>query len=596
MRRKESTVLPERFHSSGILSVFRLSVILLGLFNAAGVCLYADECVWRDSADNFTGNYIESMQSGDYGEALGYAYRIRNIASSISGQSLKMLADSYIGQAYLAWDQYDSAYAYLSESLDIWKNGADTSSSEREHAAIYSSLNGLGIYSIVKDMDYGKAVEYFLTGMRLAEENGSYYHYGVLGSNLVYAYNLRQDTSGLAYAREIYGYGKRSDNRYLVFTGSSTSAMMFYLKGDIDSAYRYAGEAVRLADNYSDKAGVYALYGDILNSKGNDVAAEKYYLKALDASDGTSTTTVISIYLSYGLFLLHSGRYGEALSILDSGIELSDSTDNRIFAYRLYLAESEACERLGQYRSALDMYKQFHFNSQEVMDLQRERTLNEMARKYEKEKHEREIQQNNLTIVRKNKALLTALFIIVLILAVLGMIWLMYRHKNRMYSRIARQYKEAIDKEKSLERKIDILEDKLRSCSPSTYPVTDKNEELYDKLEYLMRKDRVYREKSLTRDRVAQMLGTNRTYLSQIINEKTGMSFVYYINSYRIEEALEILSDPDSDIPLKAMSMDLGFSSLTTFYAFFQKKVGMTPAKYRDEVRHLSDSTNCRTR
>lgn len=548
------------------------------------------------SVDTLTERYISSMQSGNYRRALEYAYEIRTLASGSLRLPDKMLADSYIGQAYLAGDKYDSAYAYLTESLDIWKMSGDTCSSGREYAAVYSSLNGLGIYSIVREMNYGKAVEYFLTGMRLAEENNSYYHYAVLGSNLVYTYNLRQDTSGLAYAREIYRYGRRAGNGYLIFTGSSTSAMMFYLKNDLDSAVKYAEEAVRLAGQYSDKAGVYALYGDILQYKGNDVAAGKYYRQALSSIGGTSTTTAISIYLSYGQFLLHGGKYAEALEYLEKGLELADSTDNHIFTYRLYLAESEAYERLGDYSHALDLYKQFHFNSQEALDLQMERTLNELTRKYENEKHEKEIQQNSLTIVRKNKALTTAVFIIVLVLAGSGMIWVMYRHKNRMYSRIARQYKDAIGKERSLEMKIDMLEQKLKACSPSSSPVIDRNEEIFDRLEHIMRKDKVYHEKGLTRDKVAQMLGTNRTYLSQIINERTGMSFVYYVNSLRIDEALEILSDPDNDAPLKAVSLDLGFSSMTSFYTFFQRKVGMTPAKYRDEVRQLSDSTNCRTR
>lgn len=548
------------------------------------------------SVDTLTERYIGCMQAGNYTEALEYAYGIRTAALDSHRLPVKMLADSYIGQAYLAGDQYDSAYAYLTESLDIWKMSGDTCGSGREYAAVCSSLNGLGIYSIVKEMNYSRAVEYFLTGMRLAEENDSYYHYAVLGSNLVYTYNLRQDTAGLAYAREIYRYGKQAGNQYLVFTGSSTSAMMFYLRNDLDSAQKYAAEAVRLAEQYSDKAGVYALYGDILQDKGNNVAAGKSYRQALNSIGGTSTTTAISIYLSYGQFLLHSGKYADALAFLEKGLRLADSTDNHIFTYRLYLAESEAYERLGNYGQALDLYKQFHFNSQEAFDLQMERKLNELTRKYEQEKHEKEIQQNSLTIVRKNKALMTAVFIMVLILAGSGMIWAMYRHKNRMYSRIARQYKEAIDKERSLERKIDMLEQKLNACSPSTYPVIDRNEEIFDRLEHIMRKDKVYHEKGLTRDKVAQMLGTNRTYLSQIINERTGMSFVYYVNSLRIDEALEILSDPDNDAPLKAVSLDLGFSSMTSFYTFFQRKVGMTPAKYREEVRQLSDSTNCRTR
>ena len=304
-----------------------------------------------------TDGYIHSMQSGDYTGALKSAVALRSTAQMRQDLSLKMLADSYIGQSYLAMDEYDSAYVYLSESLSLWNGQDSLFSDESECQAVYAALNGLGIYSIVRDMNYEKAVEYFLQGLKLAEERSSYYHYAVLGSNLVYTFNLRQDTSGLAYAREIYRYGRLAGNDYLVFTGSSTSAMMFYLKGDLDSARRYAREAVRLADRYSDKAQVYALYGDILHDEGNDIEAEKYYVDALGSSGTASTTAAVSIYLSYGNFLLDCGRYNEAVGILERGVRISDSTDNHIFLHRLYLAESEAYSRQGEYRKAWELFK-----------------------------------------------------------------------------------------------------------------------------------------------------------------------------------------------------------------------------------------------
>lgn len=591
MPRRGLTALPAHCPDGlSFLRRFSAAVLLLCV-----IVLYAR--AQDSSVIMLTTGYVNSMQSGDYAGALRKASDIRMSEQARKDSSWRMLADSYIGQAYLAMDCYDSAYVYLTESLNLWNTGDSLARGDREYQAVYAALNGLGIYSIVRDMNYEQAADFLLRGMNLAEERSSYYHYAVLGSNLVYACNLRQDTTGLAYARDIYNYGRQAGNDYLVFTGSSTSAMMFYLKGNLDSAHRYAREAVRLADRYSDKAQVYALYGDILHDEGNDIVAEKYYVEAIGSAETVSTTAAISIYLSYGNFLLESGRYVEAVPVLDRGIRMSDSTDNRIFLHRLYLAESEAYGRMGEYRKALELYKLYHFNSQEVQDLQRERVLNDLTRKYEKEKHERQIQQSHLTIMQKNRALLISVFVIALILAVLGMMWLMYRHKNRLYAKIVRQYKEAIDNEKAQELRIEELEDKLEALSHEPAPsFSDRNEKLFDMLGKLMRKDKVYREKGLTREKVAALLGTNRTYLSQIINEKTGMSFIYYINSFRIDEALEILSNPDEDIPLKALSQDLGFSSLTTFYTFFQKKVGMTPAKYREEVRRISNTTNCRTR
>lgn len=50
---------------------------------------------------------------------------------------------------------------------------------------------------------------------------------------------------------------------------------------------------------------------------------------------------------------------------------------------------------------------------------------------------------------------------------------------------------------------------------------------------------------------MADLLGTNRTYLSQVINEQTQQNFTQYINNYRINEAIRLLSDPKQIFPLR---------------------------------------------
>ena len=108
-----------------------------------------------------------------------------------------------------------------------------------------------------------------------------------------------------------------------------------------------------------------------------------------------------------------------------------------------------------------------------------------------------------------------------------------------------------------------------------------------------MKTEHSYRQRDLTVEKVAKMIGTNRTYLSKAINEKTALSFNYYINSYRIQEAVWLLSDPGNDIPLKTLSYELGFHSLSTFYKLFNDVVGMPPSKFREKaVAGQAESTD----
>lgn len=155
---------------------------------------------------------------------------------------------------------------------------------------------------------------------------------------------------------------------------------------------------------------------------------------------------------------------------------------------------------------------------------------------------------------------------------------------------IALRYKASVDREKQLQQRIDELSSLSQpSLAPSgkysnSSLTEDSGSELFGRLESLMRDGRLYCEKNLTRERVAEALGSNRTYLSQVINDKAGCSFFQYINSFRTEEAIRQLSDPSNTIPLKALADELGFSSVSAFYKSFQEKVGMPPAKYREKI------------
>lgn len=61
-----------------------------------------------------------------------------------------------------------------------------------------------------------------------------------------------------------------------------------------------------------------------------------------------------------------------------------------------------------------------------------------------------------------------------------------------------------------------------------------------------MREEKIYKDNSITKDKIADLLGTNRTYLSRIINEQSKQSFTHYVNSFRIEEAIRLLSNPQT--------------------------------------------------
>lgn len=119
--------------------------------------------------------------------------------------------------------------------------------------------------------------------------------------------------------------------------------------------------------------------------------------------------------------------------------------------------------------------------------------------------------------------------------------------------------------------------------SPLT--IQTKNE-ILSGLDRLMSEEKLYLNSSLNLGDVAQKLSVVPRYLSQVINELRGQNFYDFVNSYRIEEAKKVLSDP-AYIEEKILSVlyECGFNSKSVFNTVFKKYTGLTPSMYRRKFR-----------
>jgi len=80
---------------------------------------------------------------------------------------------------------------------------------------------------------------------------------------------------------------------------------------------------------------------------------------------------------------------------------------------------------------------------------------------------------------------------------------------------------------------------------------------------------------------VSLVLDINPNRLSQAINEKTGLNFKDYINSFRVEESKLLLSSPEfQKLTIEAIAEKAGFYSKSPFYSAFKKHTGMTPKEF----------------
>ena len=105
------------------------------------------------------------------------------------------------------------------------------------------------------------------------------------------------------------------------------------------------------------------------------------------------------------------------------------------------------------------------------------------------------------------------------------------------------------------------------------------------KLLKYMEESKAYLDSELTINTFSKQVKIPPYYLSQIINQHLNCNFIDFINSYRINEVKEKLSDSSlNNYTVMAIAYESGFNSKTAFYTTFKKNVKKTPSQFRREA------------
>ena len=111
----------------------------------------------------------------------------------------------------------------------------------------------------------------------------------------------------------------------------------------------------------------------------------------------------------------------------------------------------------------------------------------------------------------------------------------------------------------------------------------EMSEVYYCRLMEIMKNKKPYLKNDLTLQSLASLLSISNHHLSQVINEKLNQNFFEFVNSYRIEEAKALLSDPKKNhLTMAAVAFEAGFNSVSSFNTVFKKLTNITPSGFRN--------------
>ena len=84
----------------------------------------------------------------------------------------------------------------------------------------------------------------------------------------------------------------------------------------------------------------------------------------------------------------------------------------------------------------------------------------------------------------------------------------------------------------------------------------------------------------LSQQAMADKAGISKDYFSRIFKNVTGMNYSKWLNTIRLEKAIELLLE--KDMSLTQVAMLSGFHSISSFNRVFFEEKGMSPSEYRN--------------
>ncbi|MBF4465809.1 AraC family transcriptional regulator [Flavobacterium sp. LC2016-12] len=140
---------------------------------------------------------------------------------------------------------------------------------------------------------------------------------------------------------------------------------------------------------------------------------------------------------------------------------------------------------------------------------------------------------------------------------------------------------------RTIDSKLKLVQDIISEEKNSVQFANEKehhNEELL-KLQHYMMEEKPFLSSSLTIQDISAAIEIPVRDLSLLINHTLEQHFYDFVNTYRVECAMDILKDDSkSKLTILEILYDVGFNSKSSFNTAFKKHTGYTPTAYRKNL------------
>ena len=487
--------------------------------------------------------------------------------------------------------QPDSALLCLSIIVSRNEIGKDKANS---HLTAYSLMQ-MGYIYMSFLVDYGRAYTYLRRAQDISLREGYPDVLSCVYGNLgILSYMESNIFAGADYDAKAIDYYRKALRISLTHRFSDNSAICFLnmalvavLSGNASSILADA----RLVESTYSKVHfanpAYLLYvargiehqaaKRYLQAKKNFVAA-LHHVKACNAVDSLR-------YVTTGLELVSmscqkAGRYADAISYLKQALLLATTHHLPDEVMGIYKQMAQNYSLAGQH----DLAREFRYRHLEAKNnFIRSSHLHHVAQ----EKFECEMNTNNAllkaSLLRQRHmetAFGAALAVALVISTLLCIMFRLYR-KQKSYA------------ETLYRKNIELMKLQTEKYASSGLDESGK-QSLRQRIGNVMDDVEVIASPDFSLQQLAEKVGSNSRYVSQVINECYGCNFRALLNDRRVKEACCRLSDKENfgHFTIDAIASSVGFRSRSNFLNVFKKITGLSPSEFQlyAKEKPVSDS------
>ena len=509
------------------------------------------------------------------------AIKADSLAKDLLSESLAISAnsDSMIARSYylLGIANYFRSKEIL--SVNYFLKALETDFGKKDQKVMEGCYNNLGVIYDMQDR-IPEALDAYTRSLRIAEQRSDSFSMVQSWINISLLERKKNNKKrGIELCKLATDYSKRHNDSLNLALGYQNLAMMYDAPGSMSLRSDYNTRAYDIFKALGEPFYMVSMLSNMAimeQEKGNAPNAQMLLAEALSIAETKQLgSQKVIVIMSMGKNALHDGDLAKAEELLLRAEMLAKTENGMEMLDEIYLDMVAVYARKGDFmkhEKTLDLYQNTIKSTQ---NKSAEAAYEQIKVIYELDKMRDQKLVLEGHIRERNRQLLGVLTLLGILIAAGAIIIIQYL---RLQDQLKILFRKNVEEMKQTDTALPIAS--VGHGYPETDPESIPSELRFQKIIWLLDKEKLYLNPDLSLNDLSVKLATNQKYISQAINSHSDTGFLGLVNRFRVNEARRQILELGTKANLHDVALSSGFSNRVSFYRQFKEITGISPSEF----------------